>query len=318
MLALIQIYRRHLRIDITRLLLTCAALQALCGGLSGGAFAQELTPRAYWPTPNGTNVFVLSYQRSTGDIVTDPSLPLTGVDSEIDYLQMSYQRTFSLAGRTAAIQLSVPYSQGATEGLVDGEFLRRDTSGLGDTRLRLAYNIKGAPSMDAAGFQTLRNAPQTIVGASLLIQAPTGDYQSDKLINIGTNRWSMKPAIGVIWPLRPTWLLEFELGAWIFGDNDDFLGEKRKQDPILSTEFHLIKRIRRGFWASLDANFYVGGRTSVGDSEQANLQRNARVGATVVFPFKSGHAIRSSVSTGVVTESGGDFQMFTLSYIYAW
>ena len=307
-----------MRFDIARLLLTCATLQALCVGVSGVAFAQELTPRAYWPTPNGTNVFVASYQRSTGDIVTDPSLPLTGVDSDIDYLQLSYQRTFSLAGRTAALQLSVPYSEGRTEGLVEGEFRCRDTSGLGDTRLRLAYNIKGAPSMDAAGFQALRDKPQTIVGASLLIQAPTGDYDADRVINIGTNRWSVKPAIGVIWPLRPTWLLEFEVGAWLFGDNDDFLGETRKQNPILSTELHLVKRIRRGFWASLDANFYVGGRTSVGDSEQANLQRNARVGATVVFPFKHGHAIRSSISSGVVTESGGDFKMFTLSYLYAW
>lgn len=307
-----------MRFDIARLLLTCAALQALCGGVSGVAFAQELTPRAYWPTPNGTNVFVASYQRSTGDIVTDPSLPLTGVDSDINYLQMSYQRSFSLAGRTAALQVSVPYSRGETEGLVEGEFRRRNTSGLGDIRLRLAYNIKGAPSMDVAGFRALRDAPRTIVGASVLVQAPTGDYDVDKVINIGTNRWSIKPAIGVIWPLRPTWLLEFELGAWVFGDNDAFLGETRKQDPILSTEFHLIKRIRPGFWASLDANFYIGGRTNVGDSEQANLQRNSRVGVTVAFPFRRRHAIRSSVSTGVVTKSGGDFQMFTLSYIYAW
>ena len=284
----------------------------------GTVLAQELTPRAYWPTPNGTNVLVVTYQKTTGDIVTDPSLPLTGVDSDIDYLQLSYQRTFSLAGRTAAMQLSVPYSQGETEGLLEGEFRRRDTSGPGDIRLRLSYNMKGAPSMDAAGFQALRDAPQTIVGASVLIQAPTGDYDASKVINIGTNRWSVKPAIGVIWPLRPTWLLEFEIGAWFFGDNDDFLGEKRKQDPVLSTEFHLVKRIRRGFWASLDANFYVGGRTSVGDGEQANLQRNSRVGATVVFPFRPGHAIRSSVSTGVVTETGGDFKMFTLSYLYIW
>ena len=290
----------------------------LLASLCSPGVAQELAPRAYWPTPNGTNVLIVTYQKTTGDIVTDPSLPLTGVDSDIDYLQLSYQRTFSLAGRTAAMQLSVPYSQGETEGLLEGEFRRRDTSGLGDTKLRLAYNIKGAPSMDAAGFQALRNAPQTIVGASVLIQAPTGDYESGKVINIGTNRWSVKPAIGVIWPLRPTWLLEFELGAWFFGDNDDFLGEKRKQDPILSTEFHLIKRIRRGFWASLDANFYVGGRTSVGESKQANLQRNSRIGATVVFPFRRRHAIRSSVSTGVATESGGDFKMFTLSYLYVW
>ncbi len=90
--------------------------------------------------------------------------------------------------------------------------------------------------MDAAGFQALRANPQIIVGASLLVQAPTGEYDPDEVINIGTNRWAVKPAIGVIWPIRPTWLLEFEIGAWFFGDNDEFLGETREQDPILSTE----------------------------------------------------------------------------------
>ena len=172
--------------------------------------------------------------------------------------------------------------------------------------------------MDAAGFQALRANPKIIVGASLLVQAPTGEYDPDEVINIGTNRWAVKPAIGVIWPIRPTWLLEFEIGVWFFGDNDEFLGETREQDPILSTEIHLIKRIRSSFWVSLDANFYVGGRTSVGESEQANLQRNSRVGATFVVPIKGTHAIRGSISTGVATESGGDYDMLTLSYVYAW
>jgi len=168
--------------------------------LGNAASAQELTPRAYWPTPNGTNVFVLAYQHTTGDIVTDPSLPLTDVDSDIDYLQLSYQRTFSLRDRTATVQLSLPFSEGETKGVLEEEFRRRETSGMGDARLRLAINLKGAPSMDAAGFKALRDNPETVVGASLLIQAPTGQYESDRIINIGTNRWSMKPAIGVIWP----------------------------------------------------------------------------------------------------------------------
>lgn len=117
--------------------------------------------------------------------------------------------------------------------------------------------------MDAAGFQELRNDPKSIIGASVLLQAPTGAYDSDRLINLGTNRWAVKPALGMIVPLRPTWLLEVEVGAWLFGDNDDFLGETREQDPIVSTEIHLIKRIRPGFWASFDANFYTGGETLI-------------------------------------------------------
>lgn len=317
MLVLIQTSKKHLRFDIARLLLTCAALQAFCG-VSGVAFAQELTPRAYWPSPKGINVFVVSYQRSTGDIVTDPSLPITGVDSTLDYLQLSYQRTFSLAGRTANIQLSLPYAKGNTEGDVEGEFLSRQLSGLGDTRVRLAVNLKGAPSMDPAGFQALRQNPETIIGASLLVQIPSGEYEPDKFLNLGTNRWSVKPALGFIWPLKSDLLLEMEVGAWFFGDNNEFVGRSRAQDPVVSSEIHLIKRIRPGFWASLDANYYLGGKTSIDGVERADLQRNSRAGVTLVFPIAGKHAIRGSFSTGIATESGGDFDMLTLSYIYAW
>ncbi len=284
----------------------------------GAAQAQELTPRAYWPLPNGTNVMVLGYQHSSGDIVTDASLPLTGVDSSIHYLQASYQRSFGLFGRSASMQLNLPYSDGKTEGLVEGEFRSRETTGFADARVRLSVNLKGAPVMDGSGFQALRKEPRPIFGASLLVQAPTGEYERDKVINLGTNRWSIKPAIGFIWPLRPTWLLEFEAGTWLFGDNNDFLGQTREQDPLLSTEFHLVKRIRPGFWMSLDANFYVGGRTTIGGQERGDFQRNSRAGATLLLPISGRHALRGSFSTGAVTKSGGDFQIFSLSYLYGW
>jgi hypothetical protein len=287
--------------------------------LSGaGAFAQELTPRAYWPAPNGTNVIAAGYQYTTGDIVTDPSLPITGVDSRIHYALVTYQRTFSLLARTATCQFTAPYTRGSTDGFAEGEFRSRNISAMADARVRLSVNLRGAPSMDAKGFQALRATPRTIVGASILVQAPTGGYESDKVINAGTNRWAVKPAVGVIWPMRPTWLLELELGSWFFSDNDDFLGTTREQDPILSGEFHLVKRIRPGFWASLDANFYGGGRTTVGAEGRADLQRNSRIGATVLFPFKGRHAFRFAYSAGIVTESGGDFQNVSVSYMFAW
>jgi hypothetical protein len=287
--------------------------------LSGaGAFAQELTPRAYWPAPNGTNVIVAGYQYTTGDIVTDPSLPITGVDSRIHYALLTYLRTFRLFARTATVQFNVPYTWGSTEGVAEGEFRRRDISAMADVRARLTVNLRGAPSMDVQGFQALRAKPRTIVGGSILVQAPTGGYESDKVINAGTNRWALKPAVGVIWPMRPTWLLELELGTWFFGDNDDFLGTTREQEPILSGEIHLVKRIRPGFWASLDANFYGGGRTTVDAEERADLQRNSRIGATLLFPIERRHAFRFAYSVGIVTESGGDFQHISASYIFAW
>lgn len=282
------------------------------------AVAQELTPRAYWPAPVGTDVLVLGYQRNTGDIVVDPSLPITGVSSEIDYFQVSYQRAFSLYGRTATVQLSQPYSEGMTEGFVGDEYRERTTTGLVDTRLRFAVNLIGAPAMDAAGFRALRQNPRTIVGASVVVQAPTGSYEDDKVINIGTNRWAIKPALGMIVPLRRTWLFEAEIGAWFFADNDNFLGETREQDPILALELHLVKRVRPGFWLSLDANYYTGGETHIGSDIQDNLQRNSRAGLTIAVPLKRGIALRGSYSSGVATRSGGDFDLFSLGLMYIW
>jgi len=164
----------------------------------------------------------------------------------------------------------------------------------------------------------LRADPRPIIGASVLIQPPTGDYEPDKIINAGTNRWAVKFATGLIWPIRPTWLFEVDVGAWFFGDNDEFAGTTREQDPIVSAEFHLVKRIKPGFWGSLDANFYVGGRSTVGQELRADLQRNSRFGATVVYPFKVRHAIRASYSTGIVTHTGGDYDTISLNYAFAW
>lgn len=301
-----------------RLLLCLGVALPAISFWSIAASAQELAPRAYWPAPQGTNVLVLGYQYSWGDVVTDPTLPITGVDSKTNFAQLSYQRTLSLFGRTTNLQLNVPYTRGSTEGFAEGEFRSRRISATADARLRLSVNLLGAATMDVAGFQALRAKPRTIIGASVLLQAPTGGYEPDKLINAGSNRWAVKPALGLIWPVRPTWLLEFELGAWIFGDNDNFLGSKRQQDPILSSEFHLVKRIQPGFWASLDVNYYVGGRTTVDQTERADSQQNSRIGATAVFPFKGHHAIRVAYNTGIVTESGGDFDNFSLNYFYVW
>lgn len=299
--------------------LLCSGFVLLSAGFwSTAAGAQELTPRAYWPAPNGTKAIVVGYQYSTGDIVTDPSLPVTGVDSNINFAQLTYLHTFALGGRTANLQFILPYSWGTTEGFAEGAFRSRHIAGATDARARLSVNLLGAPTMDVAAFQELRASPRTIVGASLMIQVPTGGYDEDKLLNPGTNRWAIKPAVGFIVPVRPTWLVEFDLGAWFFGDNDEFLGMTREQAPIVTAEFHLVKRIAPGFWAALDLNYYFGGRTIVDEVLRADLQRNSRVGATVLFPFKRRHAIRGSLSTGAVTKSGGDFNIFAVAYVYAW
>jgi hypothetical protein len=297
----------------TTILVTIAAIFIPLAGVS-----QELVPRAYWPAPAGTNLFVAGYQYSEGDVLADPSLPVEGVESRIEFLSLTYQRTFALFGRTTNLQLNVPYARGSAQGFAEGEFRSRDITSLADTRARLTVNLMGAPAMDVVEFQALRQDPRTIVGASILVSAPTGGYDSDKIFNAGSNRWAIKPAIGVIYPLRPKLLLEFEAGFWLFDDNDEFLGVTRSQDPVFSAEFHVIKRIRPGFWAALDLNYYAGGRTEVDGVSRDDEQENSRIGATVLVPFKRQHAIRVAASVPLSTKIGGDFNTVTISYAYVW
>ena len=118
--------------------------------------------------------------------------------------------------------------------------------------------------------------------------------------------------------MRPTLFLEYEIGAWFYGNNDAFLGQTRKQKPVISTEAHLVKITRSGVWAALDINYYRGGQTSIGKTYQENLLRNSRFGGTLFYPWKHHHGVKASYSRGIVTSSGGDFTIITMSYTYAW
>lgn len=154
--------------------------------------------------------------------------------------------------------------------------------------------------------------------ADLSARSPTDDYDVNRLINLGTNGWAIKPVVATMVPLHPTWLFKVEAVAWLFGDNDNFPDETREQEPVISIEAHLIKRIRPGFWMSLDANYYTGGETRIGADFRDDLQRNARAVFTLVFPIKQHHAIRTALSTGISTRSGCDFGMYLLTWVYAW
>ncbi len=280
--------------------------------------AQELSPRAYWPAPKGTMVAVLGYSYSFGDVLTDPSLPITGLDSRIHAGLAAYMQTLNVFGRTANFLIEIPYIIGNSKGVLFGEPKCRDISGIADIGITLSANLIGAPSMNPEQFQELRRNPHPILGASLKLLVPTGAYETDKMINVGANRWSVKTELGYMIPLENKWLLEIEAGAWFFTDNDEFLGVTREQEPVFAFELHLVRRFKPGFWAALDLNFFAGGRSTVGGKLSADLQRNSRIGGTIVYPFAGRHALKAGFSMGMVTESGGDFKSFLLSYQLLW
>ena len=285
----------------------------LCLWSAVGA-AQELTPRFYWPAPKGTKVGVVGYVYATGDIFFDPSVPLYGVNSDVNIVLAAYLQTFNLWGRTTNVVVELPYQWSTTEGVLVDDPAKGNAFGLGDLGVTLAINLLGAPTMTPADFQALRADPHPILGASLKVVAPTGQYNPDRLLNVGGNRWAVKAEVGSVIPLRPKWLLELEAGVWFLGDDDEFVAGPREQEPIAGFEIHMVKRFKPGFWASLDANFFVGGRQTIDGNELVDDQRNSRIGGTVVVPFKGRNAIKIGYATGLFTEFGTDFDQFLVSY----
>lgn len=284
--------------------------------LAPRAHAQELEPRAYSPNPVGLNFAVAGYVRSSGGVLFDPSLPFSDVEAELDSAIAGYGRTFAAFGRSASAFLALPYVQGVASGNVGESRREAKRSGWADLRLKLAINLLGGEAMTPAQFA--RRTPATTLGASLSVVAPTGQYDPDKLVNLGTNRWAFKPEIGVAHPMG-RWYVEAYAGVWLFTDNDDFYGgQYREQDPIASLQAHVSYTFRPGLWIAANSTWYRGGDTKIDGEHKADLQENLRVGLTVSIPVAARQSIKLSWSDGTTTRIGGDFTTWGIAYQYAW
>jgi len=286
----------------------------LCGLWAADCSAQELTPRKYWPAPEGVKVGVLGYVYATGDIFFDPSVPLYGVDSDANVTVAAYLQTFGLLGRTANVLFEVPYQWSTTRGILVDSYAEGSVAGFGDPAATLTVNLRGAPVLTPAEFEILRQNPPVIVGTSLKVLFPIGKYDANRLLNVGGNRWAVKAELGCAIPLRPKLILEIEGGVWLLGDDDEFIAGRREQEPIAGFQLHLVKRFKPGFWASIDANFFFGGRQTLDGQELVDVQKNSRLGGTVVVPFKGRHALKFGYASGLFTEFGTDFDQFLVSY----
>jgi hypothetical protein len=291
---------------------------ALCAvGPLGG---QELNPRAFWPAPAGTNVFSFGYSYAAGGVVVDPSLPIEDGESQSHGLRVGYVRYVGLAGRTTSLAIEIPRSDAKLTGLVGATREERLLAGAGDVSLRFAMNIKGAPRMTPQQFREFLAKPESLLGLSLRVTAPTGLYDTDRLINLGTNRWSFRPEIGYIASVGG-WVPEVTAGVRFFTDNDDFVGAVREQEPIASIQVNLgrlVRRTRPDFWYSLGISYANGGRTTIDGIERDDLIQNAVVGGTLVYPLGKTQALRLTVVTEIRTSIGQDSTAGVLGYSKAW
>ena len=278
--------------------------------------AQQLEPRAYSPAPVGANFFGVAYANSSGDIVFDPSLPFTNVSANVNTAGVFYSGTFGLAGRSASLGVSLPYSWGEVQGDVGETFNRVTRSGLADTGLRFACNIVGGPALSPR--ESAARKPTTAFGASLTVTAPTGQYDPAKLINIGTNRWAFKPELGLSQPLGKFWL-ELFAGVWLFTTNQDFYGgNSRAQAPMTAIQGHVSYTFKPRLWLAFDATWYGGGETTVNGVEDANRQNNTRVGLILAVPVSPAHSLKFGYARGATTRVGSKLDTFSIAWQFLW
>jgi hypothetical protein len=296
----------------------CAAGLVALGliGAADSVWAQELEPRAYANAPVGLNFLIAGYGYSEGGLVTDPAIPLDNANIRIHSEVLAYARSFSAGGRSAKFDVILPYASLSGTADVSGQPREREVSGWADPRLRVSINLYGGPALSLREATTFRQ--DLIVGASLQVWAPTGQYDSSKLINLGSNRWAVKPEIGLSKALG-RWTLELTAAAAFYEDNDDFFGGKtREQEPIYSVQGGAICNFGSGLWAAFGASYYTGGRSTVGGVKGNDLQENMRVGVIVTVPVNRHNSIKLYANTGVSTRTGSDFDTGGVAWQYRW
>ncbi len=298
---------------------TCFAVigvLALAGATSSRICAQELEPRAYVPSPINLNVLVGVLTFNAGDLAFDPSGPISDANANVGASGIGYVRTMGAFGRSANVSILLPYVKGNLEGFYLDEYQKVSRSGPGDPKVRFSINLYGGPAMNLKEFQAYR--PKWTLGASLSVKAPLGQYDSSKLINIGSNRWAFKPDIGIARTFG-RWRIEGDVGVWLFTDNNDFFdGGTRTQEAIGSFQFHLIYSFNPLMWIAYDANYYTGGRTSFGNGKNEDLQSNSRMGLTFSMPVNRKNTLKFSYSRGAFTTIGADFDSFGVAWTYIW
>ncbi len=282
------------------------------------SFAQELEPRAYANAPVGLNFVVAGLQRSEGELILDPLIPIDDASSTVGAAVFGYLRTLDIGGLSAKFGAVIPYVDFYAEGRDEetNQLLTREVNGLADPSFYFSMNFYGAPALSLQEFRAYQQ--DTIIGFSLKMTPPLGHYQKDKIINIGTNRWSFKPELGISKAIN-RWILEATTNVTFYSENDEFAtNQVRKQEPVYSLQGNLTYTFKNKIWLSYGVTYFTGGKTKIDGVVKNDLQNNSRTGLTIAIPVDKYNSIKILTSTGLSTRTGTDFDSISLFWQHRW
>ena len=294
-------------------------LVAAC--LAASCQAQELVPRRWTHLPMGVNFAGGGYAYTKGDISFDPVLLIEGAEMDLHTFPFRYIRTFEFIGKSARVDVVQAYQDARWSGLLDGVPTIVERSGWSDTGLRFALNALGAPPLSGAEFKEYRAATdcETIVGVGLVVQFPTGHYLEDKLLNLGSNRFTFRPQVGVV-HTEGKWSTEATLSSWIYTDNDEFFGDNYlEQRPFYTVQGHVDYTFRPGMWAGGGVGYGVGGESTVNGIAKDDMRQNLAWGFSFGFPITRKWGIKIAyIGHRTLTSVGANSDSLVLATSVLW
>jgi len=286
-------------------------------GFVQNSTAQDLEPGFLSAIPIGGHIAIASTGYSQGNILLDNTLPIENLRATINNFGLGYFQSFKLFDRLAKIDVVLPYALADFSALVNDEPQEATRNGLGDPMFRFSMMLLGTEALKPEEFfkQQQKNFK---LGVSFRIKVPLGQYDPDRLINLGGNRWAFKTGLGASYTIKQKIVFEAQLNSMFFTVNDDFYGgNTSKQDPLVEGQFHTTYIFKPGIWLAASVGGVNGGTTKVNGVEQQSFD-NFRYGLAFAYKFNQHQSLKLAYTNGFITRAGADFHTFLLAYQYLW
>lgn len=279
--------------------------------------SQDLEPGFISAIPIGSNIGIVSYGYSQGEILLDNTLPIEDLNSKMSIIGLGYFRSFKLFNRLAKFDVVVPYAIGDYEALVEGEEASTTKNGFGDPLLRVSMILIGVDPLKPQDFFK-EEQKDFKLGISLRAKIPLGQYEPEKFINLGGNRWAMKAAVAGSYTIKEKLVFESHFTTWFFGDNNEFFGDVvSKQDPLFGLQVHATYIFKPGVWLAASLGGVRGGTTKINGLEQTRLKNN-RYGLAFAYRLNNKNSLKAAYTNGLFTLSGADFNTYLIAYQFLW
>jgi len=295
------------------------------GALCSLQAAAQVPARFYWDTLSGGNAVPLLFNSISGNTNPfDPShTPMGDASFDGTLAMVGYAHTFSLGNRSAMAAVILPMGRVSSDVTVAGNTVHESARGYGDPMLEFKVNLIGPPAQKSIP-DAMRYEPKFSLNVLADLALPIGEYDSDQSLNVGQNRWYGRIGFPIVWQLG-SWVpgrrttLEFLPAVWLFGSNNDFMGQTMETDPMFQLDAHLTRDFTEHLWGAFDAAWYNGGKATIAGVEGEKMN-NIGVGLTLGYQINDNVALTFGYKSTINDSAPSDLKMdgFMVSLVFGW